>query len=123
MVNRDTSELTHARQHVIVGGCRFASHRPAAAHSWAAPPGLANGATDPVSHPSLRSKLSQFGHSLAQVLDHLRRRSLPAGDLLHDPQWLGRSVGPGLVAREAPFGGVRVVLGDLAVGPICNRSS
>src|SRR5664279_3229176 len=55
-------------------------------------------------------ELSQLGHALAHVLDQLRWRALPAHDLLNDPQWLGRSVGPGRVPGEALVGDVRVVL-------------
>jgi hypothetical protein len=54
-------------------------------------------------------ELSQLGHALAHLLDHLRRRMLQARDLLDDPQWLGRSVGPGRVPGEALVGDVRVV--------------
>ena len=54
-------------------------------------------------------ELSQLGHALAHLLDHRRRRTLPARDLLNDPQWLGRSVGPGRVPGEALVGDVRVV--------------
>jgi hypothetical protein len=54
-------------------------------------------------------ELSQLGHALAHVLDHLRRRALPARDLLDDPQWLSRSVGPGRVPGEALVGEVRIV--------------
>ena len=54
-------------------------------------------------------ELSQFGHALAQGLDHRRLRSLPAPGLLEHPQGLGRSVRPGRVAREALVGDVRVV--------------
>ena len=39
-------------------------------------------------------------------MDH-RRRTLPARDLLHDPQGLSRSVGPGRVPGEALVGDVR----------------
>src|SRR6476661_9657027 len=69
--------------------------------------------TDPAVPPSVvhgfYPELSQLGHALAHVPDHLRGRTLPARDLLDDPQWLGRSVGPGRVPGEALVGDVRVV--------------
>src|SRR6476660_8146934 len=68
---------------------------------WAKPPSVVH-RFDP--------ELGQLGHALAHVPNQLRRRTLPARDLLDDPQWLRRPVGPGRVPGEALVGHVRVVL-------------
>ena len=57
----------------------------------------------------LDPQLGQLRHALAHVPDHLRRRRLPARDLLDDPQRLGRSVRAGRVAGKALVGDIRVV--------------
>src|SRR5665648_572125 len=49
-------------------------------------------------------ELSQLGHTVAHLPDHLRRWTLPARDLFDDPQWLGGSVGPSRVPGEALVG-------------------
>src|SRR6476661_9991359 len=73
------------------------------------------GLTPPSVVHRLDPELGQLGHALAHVLDHLRCRTLPARDLLDDPQRLGRSVGAGRVPGEALVGDVRVVF-DRAEG-------